>query len=286
MWYSDNIPPRKVPIERHGFGRPNDGDDPGNGNGNGNGNGQGADGPTGSQEHGAAFAHEMNNLLDGSLRNVSLVLSRLDAAAGQPGPPVDDVVQRLRTAREAMTHMAGLLHQWLRGDEKLPLLKPPPRPTSVDDAIEDALRLIEPMMRERRIAVDTVMPGAVARAPIGPLEPVIANVLRNAVEALGDGGRIEIHGERNGGELVLHISDDGPGFAASLPRDADGQPVPGATTKPSGHGLGLAICRRIIDSIGGWFEIDTEPGAGTTLTIRWRERAVDELPSLHDLDIR
>ncbi|MEP2426594.1 MAG: ATP-binding protein, partial [Tateyamaria sp.] len=86
---------------------------------------------------------------------------------------------------------------------------------------------------------------------------VLLNLLRNAVEAIGDSGvsvrQIWVTADSAGGGLSVRITDSGPGVrpGAKLFEQFE-------TTKEDGMGLGLTICRSIIDSHGGrlWYQLD------------------------------
>lgn len=116
---------------------------------------------------------------------------------------------------------------------------------------------------------------------VGPMEEVrvqadpyylrqaLDNVLRNAREALTENGRaragrLEIGLRRRSGEAVLEVKDNGPGIGAErLERIFE----PFVTTKPKGMGLGLAICREIMEAHGGRVEIRSSFAGGTTVSL-------------------
>ncbi|HLU25150.1 MAG TPA: HAMP domain-containing sensor histidine kinase [Longimicrobiales bacterium] len=101
------------------------------------------------------------------------------------------------------------------------------------------------------------------------LRQALDNVLRNAREALAEDGRerpgrIEIRLKRRSGDAIVEIRDNGPGISPDrLKRIFE----PFVTTKPKGMGLGLAICREIVESHGGRVEIRSSPGSGTTVSL-------------------
>ena len=106
---------------------------------------------------------------------------------------------------------------------------------------------------------------AVALADEGKVRQVVQNVLLNAAQAVGEGGRIAIDVTAAGDEAVLAIVDDGPGIPADvLPRVFD----PFYTTRRGGTGLGLAIAQTIVDAHGGHIDLESKPGQGTRVTLR------------------
>jgi two-component system NtrC family sensor kinase len=107
--------------------------------------------------------------------------------------------------------------------------------------------------------------GALAIGDAGKLRQVIANLIINAAQATGPGGRVSVESGREGGDALLRVVDDGPGMTDEVrARMFD----PFFTTKPDGTGLGLAIAHAIVDAHGGRLEVRTAPGEGTRVTLR------------------
>ena len=97
------------------------------------------------------------------------------------------------------------------------------------------------------------------------LEQVLVNLLQNAVQACGPGGRIELAIAAGAQTIRLSVSDDGPGIPADL-RDTMFQPF--VTSKEEGIGLGLAISLDIMRQLGGDLILeDTPSGACFTMVI-------------------
>ncbi len=96
----------------------------------------------------------------------------------------------------------------------------------------------------------------------GQLRQVFSNVVKNAVEAMGERGRLQLGATVPGETVRIQIQDDGPG----LPENDD---VFGAgyTTKGAGTGLGLAISRKIMEDHGGSIAASSAPDGGTVFTI-------------------
>ncbi len=79
------------------------------------------------------------------------------------------------------------------------------------------------------------------------LEQVVFNLVRNALDA-SDAARVTIRTDIDGGSAILDVIDDGPGVPETIkPRIFE----PFVTGKPDGTGLGLALCQRLVEEMGG-----------------------------------
>lgn len=97
-----------------------------------------------------------------------------------------------------------------------------------------------------------------------PLRRAFANLLRNASEAMGGRGRIEIQVDQDGRGLVVRIADHGPGIPEELRLRVF---EPYFTTKRDGTGLGLALVRQTIEAHGGTITVSETPGGGATFSV-------------------
>jgi PAS domain S-box-containing protein len=97
---------------------------------------------------------------------------------------------------------------------------------------------------------------------------VLGNLVTNACQAMPEQGSLSIKAEGRGDEsqpmVSIAVSDTGTGI---LPENMDKLFVPLFTTKPRGIGLGLAVCRKLMDANGGRIEVRSEPGKGATFTV-------------------
>ncbi|MEM3403440.1 MAG: PAS domain S-box protein [Nitrososphaeria archaeon] len=97
------------------------------------------------------------------------------------------------------------------------------------------------------------------------MERVFVNLIYNAVQAMPDGGRIMISSSLEGHELFIRVSDTGVG----IPKEHMSEIFrPFFTTKPKGHGLGLSVCKRIIEAHKGSISVESKVNSGTTFTIK------------------
>ena len=93
---------------------------------------------------------------------------------------------------------------------------------------------------------------------------VMDNLIRNAIDAMEDGGRLTITAREDGRGIVIQVIDTGIG----IPETEMGSIFkPFYTTKPSGVGLGLTYCRRTVEAHGGIIEAESKVGEGTKITI-------------------
>lgn len=115
--------------------------------------------------------------------------------------------------------------------------------------------------------LDPRLPRVVGNA--GALNQVFLNLLKNAAEAIEEkgGGRIVVEARREGADAVVRVRDDGPGMPPEV-RERLFEPFFTTKTAGKGSGLGLSICRRIVEQHGGRVEVESEPGSGTTVSVR------------------
>jgi signal transduction histidine kinase len=147
-------------------------------------------------------------------------------------------------------------------------------PTDLKQLLEDTLVLLEREMHKYRIAVETYFRDAPpALANPGQIQQVLLNLLINARQAMQHGGRVilKLGADETGDMVELTVRDTGVGIPPeALPRIFE----PFFTTKTpdasgkGGTGLGLAMCREIIEAHHGRIRVESTPGKGTAFTLR------------------
>ena len=96
------------------------------------------------------------------------------------------------------------------------------------------------------------------------LREAFSNIFSNAMEAMSEGGLINVAASRTNGTVVVRISDTGQG----IPREIKEHLFePFRSTKSHGSGLGLFAAKHILEMHQGTVEIDSEEGRGTTVTV-------------------
>jgi signal transduction histidine kinase len=134
-------------------------------------------------------------------------------------------------------------------------------PTDVASIIHRAAAL-----ETRRPIAVTGGPDLTANLDGAQIEQVLINLLKNAVEAVleNDGG-VRVSWQKQGTSFEVRIEDDGPGLANTANLF-----VPFFTTKPSGSGIGLLLCRQIAENHGGSLSLRNRDGgaSGCLATLR------------------
>lgn len=100
------------------------------------------------------------------------------------------------------------------------------------------------------------------------IKQLVLNLTRNAIEAMSAGGQLHLRTDSNDAEIILTVSDQGPGIPQHI---LDNLGKPFLTTKATGTGLGMAICYRIAHRHNAKLDIDTGP-AGTTIHIKFQRK--------------
>ena len=103
------------------------------------------------------------------------------------------------------------------------------------------------------------------RVDTGRMGRVFINLIQNAIDAMPQGGTITISSKKSEGNVEITLTDTGPGISENVMKNL-GKPL--QTTKAKGLGLGLAICKRILEAHGGDMSAKSETGGGTTLKVQ------------------
>jgi signal transduction histidine kinase len=132
------------------------------------------------------------------------------------------------------------------------------------------------------VALQTEIPDNLPLLRVDPLQmgQVLTNFITNAVQAMPDGGELRVtarlagtmqepllqNPEQETGDFIqLSVTDTGEGIA---PENMSKLFQPLFTTKPKGIGLGLVVCKNLVEANGGQIEVESEPGKGTTFTVK------------------
>ena len=221
----------------------------------------------------AHFVHEIANPLHVIYSTIGLIEQELPKANGDLDLFVHKAMPRLKSEVEQMISLVGSLRSQLECIWSANLSF-----DSVDLAplIDDALQSETARFQSNAVLVHKDIPADLpAVKAIGKLlKQAILNLLRNAADAMPQGGRLRISAGVKEESIYLDIADTGVGIPANLDVFQ-----PFATTKEQGMGLGLAITRHVIEAHGGTIGYQSEPGNGTTFCLTFPVAQAAEKPS-------
>jgi signal transduction histidine kinase len=212
----------------------------------------------------ASVAHEVRNPLNAIAMSVKR-LRREFLGAALPGEEERAELEGLLGVMEAETRrINGTVQQFLDFARPARLN---PQPTDLGVLVSTLVESRRPLAENRGVRLDADVTQA-GRAMVDPdqLRQAVDNVLRNALEATPTGGRVGVLARSAGGEHRIEVSDTGQGIEPEKRgRIFDLY----FTTKPDGTGVGLAVTHQIVSAHGGTVEVESQPGLGTRMTLRW-----------------
>ncbi len=133
--------------------------------------------------------------------------------------------------------------------------------------VEEIERLLLPQARLQHVALEARLPGTALRiaGQRDRLKQAILNVAINALEAMSDGGALELRLEALPEHVEVLITDNGPGIPEDLRQRIFDMHF---TTKTSGTGIGLYVARSIVEAHGGEISVGSAPGRGSEFRLR------------------
>jgi two-component system, LuxR family, sensor histidine kinase DctS len=215
-------------------------------------------------EFASGIAHELNQPL-AAIANYSAVADSVLAAR----PPQMTKLAEAVTRMGDEAHRAGQIIQSLRSFIQKRAVEH--HTHRVLDLLDEPMVLLEPLAQRLQLSVRVQAPpsSALIDCDAVMIEQVLFNLLRNAMEAVSllpppaaaDAVTVRVDEDADG--VIICVADRGPGIA-----DPGKLFKPFYTTKSDGMGLGLAICRTVIESHGGRLWADANPGGGARLSFR------------------
>ena len=204
----------------------------------------------------AVLAHEIRNPL-GSLELFAGLLAESDLSA-ESRQWVEHMQAGLRTLAATVNNVLHFHSQ----------PEPERAPIDLGELLEWARDFFLPLARQSHIvlSLQNNVSGVFLEADRHRLEQVLLNLVLNSVRAMPAGGWIELGGNLlfDGKSVALSVADNGPGIAAeNLARVFE----PGFSTRQGSPGLGLAVCRKIVERHRGTIHSASDPGRGAKFTL-------------------
>jgi signal transduction histidine kinase len=202
-------------------------------------------------------AHEMRN----PLTSIGGFVRRMYEGL----PKGDPNKEYMKMVIEDVTRLESMVKQLV---ELKSMGAPRIEPSSVNDVTWEAIKLFEQELRDKNIEVRTDLMHNPPNVFIDryKLTTAIGNLIKNAIEAMENThGLLNICSRHRNEHIEIVVSDTGKG----IPQDKIKYIFdPFFTSKIYGPGLGLTFARRIVQEHGGRISVESEPGKGTTFTIR------------------
>jgi signal transduction histidine kinase len=202
-------------------------------------------------------SHDVNNALGAVLPLIQQLRVELHDGGIDPQMAADDL-REIERSIQVCRRIFGAMLSFARGSARSP------SEVSLRHAVESTLTIFRQGLERRGVTIHVEMPTDLP-ALLGiqaDVEQLLLNLIGNARDATRAGDRLEIRARSDGNTVDLVVQDTGVGIRKEdLPKVQE----PFFTTKPTGNGLGLAICRSIVSQMQGSLRIESEPGVGTTV---------------------
>jgi signal transduction histidine kinase len=202
-------------------------------------------------------AHELNNPLDGIRRYLSLALIKKE----EP-----DLVERYLTEAQKGLHKMSLSIKSLMFSAN-PFKAPPRASDKLQNLLQDAIKIMMFQASDQRVQVSFHSPSEFSQMTVeADLYYVFINIIKNALQAMPQGGRLQVDGSLEDLQVEISFKDTGPGLT---PEELDKVFQPFYSTKEGvqGLGLGLPICQKILERYKGRLWVESHPGQGTKVRL-------------------
>jgi len=208
----------------------------------------------------AGVAHEIGNPLNALNIHLQLLDRDLKKSDARNRAALMELVD---VARTEVSRLDLIITQFLRAIRPS---KPALAKTSVMTVLKDTLSLLKEEIDNRSAHVELEISSDLPaiRLDKDQIKQAFFNIIKNALQAMPDGGLLHISGAASDHFIAVAFRDNGSGIS---PEDIGHIFEPYYTTKVNGSGIGLMIVQRIIQDHGGRMDVHSEPGVGTTFTV-------------------
>jgi len=205
----------------------------------------------------AMVGHDLRNPLQAMVSTLYLARKKLASPSYEK---TRDVAKLLDPLDEHISYMDKIVSDLQDYAGSLTI---EPIETNLPDLIRDVLSAAK---IPGTVKVSVVVQGELPRIVVDPalMRRVLSNLITNAVQAMPQGGELIIGTSENPGAISISVQDTGEGIARENLKNLFN---PFFTTKAKGQGLGLAVCKRILEAQGGKITVKSEVGRGSTFTV-------------------
>jgi len=219
----------------------------------------------------AKVSHEVRNPLGSISLNAELLEDELCAL---PEVRRAEAATLLAAIRSQVDVLGAVTEEYLRFT-RLP--KPKLEPAALGPLLEELGEFVRGELQRRGVHLSLQVSERLPSLSLDPgqIRQALLNLIRNAAEAMPEGGRIDIEARAGASAVEVAVTDTGTGVPEDI-RDKIFDPF--FTTKEGGTGLGLAIARQIAVDHGGSLRCETGPGIGTTFRLSLPTQAEEGIP--------
>lgn len=206
----------------------------------------------------ATFAHEIGTPLNSISVHLQL-LARSPGLSGQDRQRLVTIDGQIRRLVQAVQERLAVT----RGEARRPEM------TDLNEVVRSITDLMAPVLAAKGIACSFAPDGALPKAHVDghQIQQVLLNLVTNAVDAMPAGGSLRVETRAAVHAVMLRIADSGPGVPPEA-RDRIFEPFFTTKEQDKGTGLGLTICRQIVQAHRGSIGVTETPGGGATFEIR------------------
>ena len=171
---------------------------------------------------------------------------------------LEEILDLIKEQVAYIDHMVADLQDFARTP------KPQFEKTDIQETLMDSLSTVE-IPEKVKVNMVSTEDNLKLNVDAAHMKRVLVNLIKNAVQAMPDGGELTIMVLQNDKELWIRIEDTGVGINQETKQKIF---TPLFTTKSKGQGFGLAVCKKLIDANGGEITFDSVEGMGSTFTIK------------------
>lgn len=207
----------------------------------------------------AGVVHEINSPLDGVIRFTNILLNQ-----SEDNSIVREYLLEIRNGLERITHITKSLLIFSYHTNSAALLQMK-KYINLSKMLDDTLDMFQEKLNHS-IKVNKNLREPMPRILDLGLQYVFTNIIKNAIDAMPEGGTLDITTEFNDSSVEICIKDNGAGMPPEIISRIF---EPFFTTKSidKGTGLGLAICREILNKYEGKVSVQSQPGKGSTFVV-------------------
>lgn len=209
----------------------------------------------------ASLAHEIGNPLNAL--GIHLQLLTRDLRRVPDEETRQDLAELVQVAVDEVARLDLILSKFLRA---LRPSAPDLAPCDLREVLQNSLRVMKTDIEEHRIRVSVDYPQNLPKiqGDAQQLQQVFFNLIKNAVQAMKDGGALDIRLSADDRDLSIAFRDTGSGISKDFFRQMF---QPFQTAKPNGNGIGLTIVQRIVQDHGGRIDVASKAGEGACFTL-------------------